>query len=37
MALRAGIDLADLEFTQFHPTVLDIPGVTPFLISEAVR
>lgn len=37
MALRAGIDLADLEFAQFHPTVLNLPGITPFLISEAVR
>ena len=37
MALRAGVDLADLEFTQFHPTVLQKDGVTPFLISEAVR
>lgn len=37
MALRAGVDLADLEFTQFHPTVLRKDGVTPFLISEAVR
>jgi L-aspartate oxidase len=37
MGLRAGADIADLEFTQFHPTVLNLPGGTPFLISEAVR
>lgn len=34
-AWRAGAQLADLEFTQFHPTALAAPG-TP-LISEAVR
>ncbi|MDY5784611.1 L-aspartate oxidase [Corynebacterium sp.] len=33
-AARAGADLADMEFVQFHPTVLEGTGV---LISEAVR
>ncbi len=37
MALRAGVPVADLEFVQFHPTVLALPGSTPFLVSEAVR
>lgn len=35
LALRAGAQLSDLEFYQFHPTALSAPG--GFLISEAVR
>ena len=37
LAFRAGAEIADMEFFQFHPTALRLPGVTPFLISEAVR
>jgi len=37
LALKAGAEITDMEFFQFHPTALRLPGVTPFLISEAVR
>ncbi|HEY7479403.1 MAG TPA: L-aspartate oxidase [Gemmatimonadales bacterium] len=38
LAHRAGAQLRDIEFLQFHPTALKLPGVNPApLISEAVR
>jgi L-aspartate oxidase len=37
LAYKAGAELSDMEFYQFHPTGLRLPGVAPFLISEAVR
>ena len=37
LAFKAGAEITDMEFFQFHPTALRLPGVTPFLISEAVR
>jgi L-aspartate oxidase len=37
MALRAGVDLEDMEFFQFHPTALSLPSAPCFLLSEAMR
>jgi L-aspartate oxidase len=38
LAHRAGATLRDIEFLQFHPTALKLPGVNPApLVSEAVR
>jgi L-aspartate oxidase len=37
LAYRAGAEIADMEFFQFHPTALRLPAVPAFLISEAVR
>jgi L-aspartate oxidase len=37
LAYNAGAEIADIEFFQFHPTALRLPGMPPHLISEAVR
>lgn len=37
IALRAGLPVSDLEYVQFHPTALHIPGQPRFLLTEALR
>jgi L-aspartate oxidase len=37
LAAEAGAELSDMEFYQFHPTALSLPGVPRFLLSEALR
>jgi len=37
LAWRAGAEISDIEFVQFHPTALYLPGAPCFLLSEALR
>jgi len=37
MAFRAGAEISDMEFVQFHPTALYLKGTPRFLLSEALR
>jgi L-aspartate oxidase len=37
LAYFAGARVADMEFVQFHPTALNVPGVPRYLLSEALR
>ena len=37
IAFRAGAELADMEFIQFHPTIFTRRGAPPFLMTEALR
>lgn len=37
MAFRAGAEIMDMEFIQFHPTALAVEANPRFLVSEAVR
>jgi L-aspartate oxidase len=37
IAYRAGAQLSDMEFVQFHPTALYLKGAPRFLLSEALR
>jgi L-aspartate oxidase len=36
-AWRAGAEISDIEFVQFHPTALHVEGAPRFLLSEALR
>jgi len=37
MVFRAGAEISDMEFVQFHPTALYLKGAPRFLLSEALR
>jgi L-aspartate oxidase len=37
LAYLAGARIADMEFVQFHPTALAVPGLPRYLLSEALR
>jgi L-aspartate oxidase len=37
LAFETGAELADMEFYQFHPTAISLPGAPRFLLSEALR
>ncbi len=37
LAYNAGAQVMDMEFYQFHPTAMRLPGVPTFLVSEAAR
>jgi L-aspartate oxidase len=37
LAWRAGAEISDMEFVQFHPTALHVEGAPRFLLSEALR
>jgi L-aspartate oxidase len=37
LAAKAGAELADMEFYQFHPTAFSLAGAPRFLLSEALR
>lgn len=36
-AWRAGAEISDIEFVQFHPTALNVAGAPTFLLTEALR